>query len=161
MIILFFSPTSPPGRPDLTPGTTPSPYDQRPGSPYDQRPGSPYATVSYPYATDYPYGRPTTQPPPTPMTTTTPPRPELGYLEVRIDLQRSRFPLNEQVILQSAQSLLCDGNWSRLNLGKSSKITFDFFVTILTTFNVSSNFWGGQVITWNWKGLLTSEMVTS
>ncbi len=93
----FFSPTSPPGRPDIV--TTASPYDQRPGSPYDQRPGSPYATPSYPYATDYPYGRPTTQSPPTPMTTT-PPRPELGYLEVRIDLQRSRFPLNEQVILQ-------------------------------------------------------------
>ncbi len=24
-------------------------------------------------------------------------RPELGYLEVRVDLQRSRFPLNDQV----------------------------------------------------------------
>ncbi len=99
----FFSPT--PGRPELTFGTTASPYDQRPGSPYDQRPGSPYATVSYPYATDYPYGRPiTTQPPPTPMTTT-PPRPELGYLEVRIDLQRSRFPLNEQVIFATIESM--------------------------------------------------------
>ena len=29
--------------------------------------------------------------------TTAAPGPEPGYLEVRIDLQRSKFPLNEQV----------------------------------------------------------------
>jgi len=45
----------------------------------------------------HPYGGRQPTPAPTTSTTTTAPRPEMGYLEVRIDLQRSRFPLNEQV----------------------------------------------------------------
>ena len=65
----------------VTVATTTSPYGQRP-----------YASDSFTYSPD-PYGRYTT-PPPIAITTQ---RPELGFLEVRIDLQRSRFPLNDQV----------------------------------------------------------------